>query len=90
MKIEFEVGDDVKYPLKYTDQDTQKKIKSMSGRQDRIFLWGKVIAVKEGPLTQTIYFESKDGTLVKDMSDFFFPAWQDSTSIPESLIYSYK
>lgn len=87
MKIEFEVGDEVKYPLKYANADIQKKVKEMSGRQDRIFLWGKIIAVNNGPITQTIYFESKDGTLVKDMSDFFFPAWQASTSIPASLIY---
>lgn len=87
MKIEFEVGDEVKYPLKYANIDIQKKVKEMSGRQDRIFLWGKIIAVNNGPITQTIYFESKDGTLVKDMSDFFFPAWQNSESIPPSLIY---
>lgn len=87
MKIEFEVGDEVKYPLKYANVDIQKKVKEMSGRQDRIFLWGKIIAVNNGPITQTIYFESKDGTLVKDMSDFFFPAWQSSDSIPPSLIY---
>jgi hypothetical protein len=90
MKIEFEVGDEVKYPLKYVDLNTQKKIKNMTGRPDRIFLWGKIIAINDGPLTQTIYFESKDGTLVKDISDFFFPAWQNSTSIPNSLIYDYK
>jgi hypothetical protein len=46
MKIEFEVGDEVKYPLKYVDPNTQKKIKNITGRPDRIFLWGKIIAIK--------------------------------------------
>lgn len=81
MKIQFDVGDDVKYPIKLLDVQEKRKITTISGRKDRWLIWGKVIAVSKGPITDTIYFESKEGQLVKDYSDNFFPAWQNSESI---------
>jgi hypothetical protein len=85
MKIEFEVGDEVKYPIRLVSAMLKEQLKKSAFRQDRWLLWGKVIAVKETktPLNtyQTIYFESKEGIMIKDSGVNFFPASQSSETI---------